>query len=134
MSYCSPKLSSRGEKGLTLVEILVVIVILGIISVIAVPMLSQSVTNAKTSTSQEELKSVKTAVGVAMTNDQVSTIAGADSIPLSASSTVNFTNASNTVTGTTLNIGQFFSAGATSVKGTYAIGTDGSVFQVTIGQ
>jgi prepilin-type N-terminal cleavage/methylation domain-containing protein len=126
----------KNQKGFTLIELLIVIVILGILSAVAIPQVTKFIDKGKAAAAQQELALVQTAVGAAMADAQLTAITNppADGLPLSASSTVNLKAPSTNLTVGTSDVGQFITGGVSTLKGTYAIGTNGTVFQVTTGQ
>lgn len=61
----------RNERGFTLIELMVVLIIIGILAAIAIPLMSKQTDKAKIKRAVSELKSMKTIVDIYMTDPAV---------------------------------------------------------------
>ena len=68
------KKGSRGEKGFTLVELLIVFTLLGILAAIMIPNVSGLVNHGQTEGAKAELSIIQTAVDTMMAKDNYSTV------------------------------------------------------------
>jgi type IV pilus assembly protein PilA len=105
------KAFKRGEKGFTMIELLIVIAILGILAAVAIPSLSHFIGSSKVSAANTELGMVKTAVAAALTDAQIGTVTDATALSLSHDVTV-----SGNIT-----VGDYIQGGNAALIGTYTI-------------
>jgi type IV pilus assembly protein PilA len=68
------KIAHRGEKGFTLVELIIVVAILGILAAVIVPNVIKFLGTAQKGAAQGELNAVQTAVWVAMAESGVASV------------------------------------------------------------
>jgi prepilin-type N-terminal cleavage/methylation domain-containing protein len=110
----------RGEKGFTLVELLVVIVILGILAAVAAVAIMRFMSAGNVSAANEELHQVKTAIGACMFEG--------DASDLSGTGDKTFTGATGTVTsvsaGVTYDAASYIDG---KLRGTYIVSDNGDV-------
>jgi prepilin-type N-terminal cleavage/methylation domain-containing protein len=104
-----------------LIELLIVIVILGILSAVAIPQVTKFIGSGKTSAANAELGLVQTAVSAAMADAQTTGVATIGTLSSAGDVTV--------ATGTT--VGAYIQGGKTALKGSYSINSGGVVIAAT---
>ena len=78
----------RGQKGFTLMELLIVVAILGVLAAVVIPRFTGLIGRGETEAAATELEVVQTAMVAAMTAQPVSTVSTGTDVALSNDSTV----------------------------------------------
>ena len=113
---------------------LIVIVILGILSAVAIPQVTKFIRSGKVSAANSELALVKTAMGAEMADAQISNLTAASSggpatiTGLLESPTVDISLTSNSQTYT---VSSYITGGNVALKGSYTFNVSGTVASAT---
>jgi len=123
---------------------LIVIVILGILSAVAIPQVTKFIASGKASAAKSELALVSTAMGAEMADAQVSGLAISTSTGCltgtSAFATVTVKGGTTPVdftivsAGGTYTLSSYITGGLAALKGSYTFDTNGLATQATTGQ
>jgi len=123
----------RGQKGFTLVELLVVIGILGVIAAVVVPNVGSFIGRGKTESYATELHNIQTS-NMAMLTDSTTSVLGGTTPVLLANATDDMDLVVTTDT-TPLKLSDYLTGldadGKVKTGCTYWFGTDGTVHQIT---
>ncbi len=116
----------RGEKGFTLIELMIALAIIGVLAAVAMPNITNMMGTAKKGAQTTEFQNVQVAVISAMADQKVPTISGTAPFTLDNTPTTGDVTVANAGLVTTTTVGAFINGGNTILQGTYSICADGT--------
>ena len=125
----------KGEKGFTLMELLIVVAILGVLAAVVIPNVGRFIGRGETEAAETELSNIQSAVVAMMVDQGISTLGtnitaspGTNNMALFPDTSNDGMNLYGYGSGTTINY-----VATNQTKGTYSVDAQGTVTQDTTG-